>query len=87
MEDLSKIEEYAGLFLTIDEIAILLDLDPAELRRDIRHGKSARARAYNKGKIQSILEVRRQTVEFAKKGSPAAEELVNTYIINQKKNE
>lgn len=87
MEELEKIEEYAGLFLTIDEIAVLLDIDATELRREIRHGKTDRARAYKKGKIKSILEVRRQTVEFAKKGSPAAEDLVNNYINAQKKNE
>lgn len=88
MDEIEKeIEEYAGLFLTVDEISLLLDIDPAELRRDIRHGKSERARAYNRGKLKSILEVRRQTVAFAKKGSPAAEELVQGYIVKQKNNE
>jgi hypothetical protein len=82
-----KIEEYAGLFLTVDEISLLLDIDPAEFRRDIRHGKNERARAYNRGKLKSILDVRRQTVAFAKKGSPAAEELVQGYIVKQKNNE
>jgi hypothetical protein len=81
------IEEYAGLFLTLDEISLLLGLDPSELRRDIRHGKSERSKAYNRGKLKSILEIRRQTVSFAKKGSPAAEELVHGYIQKQKSNE
>jgi len=88
MDEVNKlIEEYAGLFLTIEEIAVLLDVDPAELRRDIRGGKSERSKAYNRGKLNSILEVRRQTVAFAKKGSPSAEELVQGYIIKQAKNE
>lgn len=81
------IEEYAGLLLTIDEIALLLELDPAELRREVRHGKSDRARAYLRGKLATIVEVRRQTVLFAKKGSPAAENLVNGYIVKQQQNE
>jgi len=29
---LELIEEYAGLFLTIDEISLLLDLDPIQLK-------------------------------------------------------
>ncbi len=86
-DEIKLIEEYAGLFLTIEEIAVLIDADPTELRRDIRGGKSERSRAYNKGKLNSILEVRRQTVAFAKKGSPAAEDLVQGYIIKQAKNE
>jgi hypothetical protein len=91
MEDnktnLELIEEYAGLFLTIDEISLLLDLDPIQFRREISAGKSDNARAYQKGKLQSMLEMRRQTVMFAKKGSPQAESFVQEYIANQKQNE
>jgi uncharacterized protein HemY len=82
-----KVEEYASLLLTIDEIAILLDIDAADLRREIRGGKSAMAKAYQRGKLKTIVEIRRQQVMFAQKGSPAAENLVNQYILNQKKNE
>lgn len=84
---LELIEEYAGLFLTIDEISLLLDLDPIQFRREISAGKSAYAKAYQKGKLQSMLEMRRQTVMFAKKGSPQAEAFVQEYIANQKQNE
>jgi hypothetical protein len=87
MDELAQIEEYAGLFMTIDEIALLIDVDTAELRRDIRHGKNDRAKAYLRGKLKSIVEIRKQTVMFAKKGSPAAENLVNGYLIKQQQNE
>lgn len=86
-EIIEQIEEYAGLLLTVDEIAVLLDLDAAELRREIRHGKSARAKAYQKGKLKTVVEIRKQTVMFAKKGSPAAESLVNGFMIKQQQNE
>jgi hypothetical protein len=81
------IEEYASLLLTIDEIAMLVNVDAAELRRDIRFNKTSRAKAYNRGKLKTIVEVRKQTVMFAKKGSPAAEALMYDYIIKQKQNE
>ncbi len=84
---LELIEEYAGLFLTIDEISLLLDLDPIQFRREISAGKSDNAKAYQKGKLQSMLEMRRQTVMFAKKGSPQAEAFVQEYIASQKQNE
>lgn len=82
-----KIEEYAGLFLTIDEIALLTNIDPEELRRLIRHGKNDTAKAYKRGKLVTILEIRKQTIEFAKKGSASAESLVQNYITKQKQNE
>lgn len=84
---LELIEEYAGLFLTIDEISLLLDLDPILFRREISAGQSAHAKAYLKGKLHSMLEMRRQTVMFAKKGSPQAEAFVKEYIDIQKQNE
>ena len=79
-EILNQVKEYAGLFFTVDEIAILLDLDVVELRREIRGKKSPLARAYLKGKLESMAEIRRLTVEFAKKGSPQAEGFVKEYM-------
>ena len=87
MEVIDQIEEYASLFLTIDEIALLLDLDANALRREILHGGSPIAKAYQKGKLMTIVEVRRQTVFFAKKGSPQAADLIKDYISNQIQNE
>ncbi len=86
-EIILKVEEYASLFMTIDEIAILLNMDPDSLRREIRFGKSPIAIAYLKGKLETIVEIRKQTVLFAKKGSPSAEQLIANYIANQKQNE
>lgn len=79
-ELLEQVRQYAGLFFTVDEIAILLDLDFVEFRREIRGRKTALAKAYLKGKLESLVEIRRLTVEFAKKGSPQAEGFVKEYI-------
>jgi len=82
-----QVQEYAGLFLTIDEICILCDLDPAQFRREVRAGRTRLAKAYLNGKINSMLDVRRLTVEFAKKGSPQAEVMVKEYIDKMEGNE
>ena len=79
-EIINQVREYAGLFFTVDEIAILLDLDVVQFRREIRGKKSPLARAYLKGKLESMAEIRRLTVEFAKKGSPQAEGFVKEYL-------
>ena len=87
MAIIEQIEEYASLFLTVDEISILLEIDATELRREIRHGKSDIAKAYRRGKLKIIVEIRKQTVLFAKKGSPQAEDLIRDYISKQVQNE
>ena len=75
-----QVEEYASLFLTTEEIAALCGLETGTLRREIRQGTSDVAKAYRKGKLTSMLEIRRLTVEFAKKGSPQAEMLCREYL-------
>jgi len=87
VELIRKVEEYASLFLTVDEICILCDLNPTELRREIRGKRTDLAKAYHRGKITSMLEIRRLTVEFARKGSPQAETLVNDYLEKMESNE
>lgn len=86
-ELLEKIEEYASLFFTVDEISLMLDLSPTDFRREVRYGKSDLAKAYHRGKLKTMVEIRRLTVEFAKKGSPQAEAFVKDYIEKQEGNE
>lgn len=83
----NKVEQYASLFLTIDEICLLCALEPTQFRREVRNGKSKLAQAYLKGKLESMVEIRRMTVEFAKKGSPQAETLVKEYLEKMESNE
>ncbi|HMM12474.1 MAG TPA: hypothetical protein PKE03_10310 [Bacteroidales bacterium] len=85
--DLNQLEEYASLFLTITEISYLMGIDSEHLRREIRHGKSDIAIAYQRGKLKSIVDIRKQQLAFAKKGSPTAENLMNGYMIKQQKDE
>ena len=86
-EMLDKIEEYASLFFTVDEIALILEVDAIKFRRDVRHGNNDIGKAYYRGKLKTMVEIRRLTVEFAKKGSPQAEAFVRDYIEKQEENE
>lgn len=86
-QPLEKIEELAGLFLTIEEIAFLCDIDEANLRREIRGKKSPAAKAYYRGKLNTVVAMRRQTLDFAKAGSPQAESLMIEFIDKQDSNE
>jgi hypothetical protein len=85
--ELDLIEEYASLFFSIDEISVMLNINSEELRREIRNGESARAKAYKKGRLKTEVELRRTTKQFAEKGSPQAEALMIEYNKKQKLNE
>ena len=86
-DKLKLIEEYASLFLTVDQIAILLDVSAEELRREIRIGTSPEAKAYRRGQLETTVELRRQTKMFAEKGSPQAEESMTEFGRQQKASE
>ena len=86
-EIINQVKEYAGLFFTIDEIAILMDFDVVQFRREIRGKTSPLAKAYLKGKLESMVEIRKLTVEFAKKGSPQSEGFVKEYLEKMEGNE
>lgn len=85
--ELEKIGEYAGLLMTITDIAILMDIDEDELRNDIADKSNKAYRAYRLNKVQTILELHRYEIDLAKLGSPLSAEITNNYIINQKANE
>lgn len=87
MDDLSKIEDLASLFLTVSEIAFECGISETELRREIRGKTSARAKSYFKGKIKTKIAMRRQILDFAEAGSPQAEILMNDFESDQKSNE
>jgi hypothetical protein len=81
---LKQIEFLAGLFFTIEEISIRLNINETELRREIRGKISPRAQAYIKGKMDQILELRKELINYAKRGSNQADTIV-TQLINKQK--
>ena len=87
-EEITKqIELLAGLFFTIEEIAIHLNLNEPELRREIRGRTSPRAQAYWTGKLTQMIELRKELVDYAKRGSNQADSIVNELIKKQKLSE
>ena len=85
--ELNKISEYAGLLMTITDIAILMNIDEDELRNDIADKSNNAYRSYRLSKTQTILELHRYEIDLAKLGSPISIEITNNYIINQQANE
>lgn len=82
-EQLDKITEYAGLFLSPREIACLMGLDFEVFKESLFDGNHPASMAYLNGKTQSKYEIRKKVIDLAKKGSPQAEALAEKYIEEQ----
>ncbi len=83
-ETLDKIQDMASSLMQPREIAILLDINPDAFEHDVNHNPSSEVyKHYNKGRLQTKLELRKKIIQLAKAGSPQAEVLADKYI-NQK---
>lgn len=85
--DLARIEDLASIFIKISDIAVILDVPPEELRDDIASRSSPAYRAYRRGKVRSIIELRRQEMEFARAGSPLAAESTARALLDMEDDE
>ena len=84
---LEKVQEYAGLLMTVSDISVLIGVNEDSFREDISNKNTAVSSAFRKGQIETVLEFRKQEIEMAKLGSPLAVELIQKYIIDQKMSE
>lgn len=81
--DIEKINEYAGLFMSLDDIAVLIGVPPEDLRAAFQDKSSEVHRAYRSGQVSAKLALRRPVIKLAEHGSPQAELLADKYISEQ----
>lgn len=86
-EQLESVQEYASLLMNVSDMAVLLGVNEDDFRTDIGNKTTAVSLAYRKGRIDTVLELRKQEIEMAKLGSPLAVELTQKYLIDQKLSE
>jgi len=86
-EQLEKIKELSSQLMRPEHIALLLELDYEEFKRKIKHKSSEAYKAYETGKAETILELRKQEIKLAKLGSPLAVDMVHRFIVDQEENE
>lgn len=86
-KELEQIEQMASLYLSVTDIATVLDKRPEELRRDIRTKDSPAARAYQKGKTMRKVQLRKQEIQLAQVGSPLALENARLALIDMEDDE
>ena len=86
-KELEQIEQMASLYLSVTDIATVLDKRPEELRREIRTKDSPTARAYQKGKTMRKVQLRKQEIQLAQVGSPLALENARLALIDMEDDE
>ncbi len=87
---LDKLEELAASLLSPGEIAILLGIPQAQRSsfcvRCRAHDGDPIYEAYNRGRLTTKLDLRRNIIKLAKAGSPAAEPMVEIFLREQNAN-
>ena len=86
-KELEQIEQMASLYLSVTDIATVLNKRPEELRREIRTKDSPAARAYQKGKTMRKVQLRKQEIQLAQVGSPLALENARLALIDMEDDE
>jgi len=82
-DELDKIQEYAGLFLKPEDIAVLLEKPEAHFKAECLIPGSEINKAYRKGQVEAKLKLHRPVIKMAELGSPQAELLADKYISEQ----
>lgn len=77
----------ASLYMTISDIATILDVDDTLLREEIANRSSDAGRHYARGKASSKLQLRAQEMQLAKVGSPLALDNVRRNLLDMEDDE
>lgn len=86
-QQLELIHEYSAALLTPMEIAILIGLDASKrsafVVRCRNHEGTPEYEAYQRGRLETKLDLRKNIIKLAKAGSPAAEPMAEKFIKEQ----
>ena len=81
---ISDIETYASLMFTKEEIAVILEVDPAELKALLQERESLVFKAFQRGRLKREAEVRKGIFDLAQNGSSPAQAFAMKIIENAK---
>ena len=76
-----EIERLAGYFVPISDIAVILDINPVELRDRIADQSTPESIAYQRGKAKAKVRIRAQEMELAGVGSPQGLQSVRENLV------
>ncbi len=72
-QQLTELEEFASLMFKVEEIALIMEVDPKELSETIKDPDTPQFKAFQKGRLEKEAEVRTSIFTLAKNGSSPAQ--------------
>ena len=81
---ITEVETYASLMFTKEEIAVILEVDPAELKVLFQERESPAFKAFQRGRLKREAEVRKGIFDLAQNGSSPAQAFAMKIIENAK---
>lgn len=86
-EILEQIEKLASIYLSISDIALVIDVPADILREDISDKTSEVGKAYLRGKVATKIRLRTQEIKLAMVGSPLAIENARKNLLDMEDDE
>ena len=84
---ISEVETYASLMFSKEEIAVILEADPAELAVLLQDQDNPVFRAFQRGRLKREAEIRKGIFDLAQNGSSPAQTFAMKLIENAKAND
>ena len=84
---ITEVETYASLMFSKEEIAVILEVDPAELAVLLQDQDHPVFRAFQRGRLKREAEVRKGIFDLAQNGSSPAQTFAMKLIDNAKAND
>ena len=69
---LEQVEKLSSIYMKISDIALIIEVEPEQLRAEISNESTEVSRRYRRGKATSKAELLAQEMQLAKVGSPLA---------------
>lgn len=86
-EQLDQLEELGAAFTSIEDAAVILQIDALELGMQINAKHTPQHQAYHRGRLRSEFETRQSIVNMAKQGSSPAQVMAMKLIKDLKMND
>lgn len=84
---LTKVEQYASIYLKISDMAVILGISPTQLRLDIADRSTEVSKRYHRGKAASRVKLLHQEMQLAYVGSPLALENTRNNLLDMEDDE
>ena len=84
---LTKVEQYASIYLKISDMAVILGISPTVLRSDIAARTTEVSKRYHRGKAASRVKLLHQEMQLAYVGSPLALENTRNNLLDMEDDE